>query len=103
MEGYCCHNPIKYTCRLHWFIGKNDFPYDLIASKHDLLVPFRVFADADDMGNAERSELAQIKARLAKTKEYDTVMENIPHSRTVKGHYHLHLLKFRELTDFNHG
>lgn len=85
----------------HWFIARNEYPYDRVAAKHDLLIPIRVFAEGDEMTIPEIVELNVIKRKLAG--DYDSVMENTHRRRTVRGHYHLHLIKYKHITDYNHG
>lgn len=79
----------------YWFITWNEYPYDRIAKKHDLLVPKRKFASSEQMTKAERDEFEKIKKTFTKTQEYDSVMENIPHQRTIRDWHHLHLIKFK--------
>lgn len=79
----------------HWFITWNEYPYDRIARTHDLLVSKRKFASSEGMTKAERDELEKIKKIFTRTQEYDSVMENIPHQRTIRDWYHLHLIKFK--------
>lgn len=79
----------------YWFITRNEYPYDRLAKKHDLLAPKRKFASSTDMTNLERAELERIKKIFEKTAEYDSVMENIPHQRTIRDWYHVHLIQFK--------
>lgn len=85
-----------------WFIVNNEFPYDKVATTHHLLVPFRVFQDDWEMTHAEREELMGLKRSFAGSKEYDAMQENIAHRRSVPRHYHLHLIKYKNITDY-HG
>ena len=84
-----------------WFIAANEFPYDMIAETHHLLVPHRVFAEAWEMTIPEIVELNKIKERVGM--DYDSINENTHKRRSVGRHYHLHLLKYKKLTDYNHG
>lgn len=86
-----------------WVIVKNGFPYDKIASVHHLLVPLRAFTEDIDMTQDERDELASIKRRIGEEKLYDVVMENVAHRRTVPAHYHLHLIKYKDITNYVRG
>jgi len=79
----------------HWFIAQNEYPYDKIAARHDLLCPIRVFAQDWEMTKAERGELNEIRQRIASEGTYDILLENIHHERTVLSHYHLHLIKYK--------
>ena len=77
----------------YWRLLKNNFPYDAIASKHYLLTPRRVFTYDSEMTSPEREELYIIKRQLAKT--FDSILENFTQRRTIKEHFHLHLLNFK--------
>ncbi len=83
----------------YWFITKNEYPYDQIAKRHDLIAPKRKFAASSDMTKAERDEFEKIKKLFTKSEEYDVVMENIPHQRTIRDWHHLHLIKFKGTFD----
>jgi hypothetical protein len=86
----------KYFFR-YWKVLHNNFPYDLIAEKHDILVPIRHFETEDEMTSEEREELTNIKTQiLPQWEEYHSAMENFVTARTMD-HYHIHLLKFKEL------
>jgi hypothetical protein len=85
----------EYT---RWVLVENEFPYDRIADRHCLLVPKRRFVDDGEMLGAERAELLEIKQGYSDSKEFDCVFENLKHNRTVPGHYHLHVLKFKYRT-----
>lgn len=76
----------------YWRLVVNEFPYDLITSKHDMIVPKRKFANFDDMNRWEEWELADIKKELAD--DYDGFLESTISHRTVVSHYHLHCMKF---------
>lgn len=81
-----------------WRMVANEFPYDKIAERHCMLIPDRKFALEQDMTLEERIDLNDIKAYFQKTQEFDCIMENIMHMRTVPGHYHLHVLKLKPRT-----
>lgn len=79
----------------YWKVLHNNFPYDMIASEHDLLIPRRHFTNEIEMDAEERAELTLIKTEiLPKIKTYDTILENFMRTRSVK-HYHIHLLKLK--------
>ena len=77
----------KFT---YWAIIKNDFPYDLIAYTHHLLIPKRKFADFEDMNKKEFKELMDIRSEIRL--KYDCILENLPRNRSVHAHFHFHLL-----------
>lgn len=76
----------------HWQIFPNEFPYDKLAERHDLLFPRRKFAEPEDMNREEAQELALIQKDFAG--DYDSILMNLPHTRSVPGYFHLHLLRF---------
>ncbi len=77
----------------HWLIIKNDFPYDAIASKSDLLFTRRKTPFLwNNLTQKEREELEEIKKEYLK-KEYNSLTENLPRGQTAPGHFHLQLLK----------
>lgn len=75
-----------------WKIIPNQFPYDAIAEKHDLLVltnhTIGTYSDAS-------YALSMMKELLFKIQGYDAIIENAPANRSVPGHYHLHLIKYK--------
>jgi diadenosine tetraphosphate (Ap4A) HIT family hydrolase len=84
----------KYSFK-YWKILHNDFPYDLLTKKHDMIVPKRHFKTEDKMTQEERDELIKIKSRvISRWEEYDSMMENFAPARSME-HYHIHLMKFR--------
>ena len=84
----------------HWYIARNEYPYDMIAEIHHLLIPFRVFSDAEKMTLEELGELNEIKQKIGH--DYDCIIENTRRRRSVAAHYHLHLIKYKNITDY-HG
>lgn len=82
----------------HWILVENEFPYDKIAEYHCLLVPFRRFAEDEEMHEDERLELSQIKNIFSETKDFDVILESLRHDRTVPETYHLHCMKLRYRT-----
>ena len=79
---------------MHWRLIDNDFPYDVLASRHCILTPRRKFQEDWEMVESERAELFEIKKELGN--DFDTIMENFGHQRTFSMHYHLHFIKFNE-------
>ncbi len=78
----------------HWILIKNKFPYDRVAKKHDLLFPRRVFTEDKDISGAEREELREIKKELQS--EYDIAFESFSHSKSIRGHFHIHFISFKD-------
>jgi len=79
----------------YWYLSKNDFPYDLLAEKHDLLIPKRLFGELGDATEKELGELALIKKQLSPI--YEVFLEtSVDLSRSIKRHYHLHCIFFKD-------
>ena len=77
----------------YWRLVTNEFPYDVIASEHDLLIPKRVVSDLDGLNLQEKKELDVIFKSLDKRMTYDAILLAFPWSRTVDSHLHFHLLR----------
>ena len=84
-----CEAPALQTFT-HWKIVENKFPYDLIASKHDMLVPL-VHGTAQDITNDAWAELQQIRNDVI-NKHYDFWIEPTPHMRSIPNHMHIHVV-----------
>ncbi len=80
----------------YWVIVPNSFPYDAIATTHHMLVPKRVFSEEQDMTQEEYNELLSIKKSLSKGTEYSILMENLDSARSIKDHFHIHIIKLKE-------
>lgn len=76
----------------YWMLVENEYPYDLIASKHHLLVPYRPVKSRDELLYMEESELRNILRAV--TPNYDAYLENFPRHQSVQSHFHIHLLVF---------
>ena len=76
----------------HWTIIPNDFPYDKIATTHDMLVLKRHAATEDELTEPERKELLDIKVNYLPKTKYEVFYENMPRERSIKAHYHIQLL-----------
>lgn len=74
-------------------ITPNQYPYDAIATRHDLLHPTRKVADWNDLTTTEMDDFRSIVATL---RGYDAVLYNITHAQTVRDWIHVHLLVFEE-------
>jgi len=79
----------------YWVVVKNKYPYDAIASRHDLLCPKRHISTREELTFAELAELEEI--RKANSDIYSFEMWNYPSKQTHKVHFHLHLLVFKEI------
>lgn len=76
----------------YWILVKNEFPYDKIAKKHDLLVPRRFISDGEEMEDLELNELYEIKEEL--NEDYDVYCEGTKRNRTVPEHFHIHCIEY---------
>jgi diadenosine tetraphosphate (Ap4A) HIT family hydrolase len=81
--------------RGEWKIVRNLFPYDRIASKHDLLVPVRHVSEHRLLRQSEITQLQSIKASRSLSEKYSLVLENLGKQRSIKGHFHIHLIRLR--------
>lgn len=78
----------------YWKIIKNDFPYDAVASIHEMLVPIRHVARDTGLSAEEFAALDIIKRVLNKERTHDAIIENLDRGRTVPGHFHYHLMQW---------
>ena len=77
-----------------WKLKKNDFPYDKIAREHVMLSPYEHITRKEDLIQDAKLELEEILKMYDKEEYYDTILENFNSNRTIKDHYHIHLLKY---------
>ena len=75
-----------------WYITDNLFPYDLIYSKHDMIVPIRHLQSFWDLDTEELNEYLEIR-KIMPELGYDELLENMPKVRSQR-HLHQHLLKY---------
>ena len=83
----------------YWRVIPNQYPYDNIAEKHDLLTPVRHVATEAELTAEETAELRQIKAHLTQSGEYDVFWWNFPQAQTCPDHLHYHLLLLKRIDD----
>jgi hypothetical protein len=91
---------LKHGCRLcqvsslkeftYWRIIRNDFPYDLIAKVHDMIVPKR-HAKESELKEIEKKEYAKIKTTYLEAK-YEFIVEPMMKLKSIPAHFHLHLI-----------
>ena len=79
---------------IYWKIINNNFPYDLLAKQHHMLVPVRHIRE-DQITAEEYNELLDIKANNLDV--YDYIMEATPKAKSVPYHFHLHLIVGKQL------
>jgi diadenosine tetraphosphate (Ap4A) HIT family hydrolase len=78
----------------HWRILLNDFPYDVIASTHHLIVP-KIHKTEHLLTEEEREELILLKDTVL-DKVYEFVVETLPSQKSIPKHFHLHLMVFKD-------
>lgn len=84
----CDTEPLKIF--KYWKIIENDFPYDLIAKTHHMIVPIRHEAEKD-LTEEELAELGEIKENYI-NQGYDYIIEPTVKNKSIPGHFHLHLI-----------
>ena len=70
----------------------NNFPYDLIAKEHHMILPLRHVVE-NDLNKAELAEYKEIKNTYLKDSDYNYILEAAFHTKSQPGHFHLHLIK----------
>lgn len=78
----------------HWKIISNDFPYDRIADVHEMIVPLRHVKDSE-LTPEEIEEYKKIKEE--RLQEYDYILEATHKTKSIPGHFHLHLIIGKEI------
>lgn len=82
----------------HWIIIENNYPYDVVAKDHHMLIPKKHISFAvGDILEAEEDELELIKETLDKEGEYDCIMKNFTAGQSQPQHLHYHLLTWKRL------
>lgn len=99
-KDYLKNHPSDGSCPLcskeairtfkHWKITDNAFPYDLIASKHRMVVPNRHVPE-EELSGDELNELAKIKREFIDS-DFDYIIEATTKNKSVPEHFHLHLI-----------
>lgn len=77
----------------HWYLLPNMFPYSAAFSIHHMLLPKRVIPRSH-LNGAERGELDTILDELESS--YDTIMMNFQTKQSIRHHFHIHLLVYKE-------
>ena len=80
----------------YWKLIDNSFPYTVAFQLHHMLVPKRPVT-AEELTNSEKAEMASILEELSD--EYDCHLVNFPKKQSNRGHYHIHLLQYKELRE----
>jgi hypothetical protein len=77
----------------NWKVIENEFPYDEVATKNDMIVPLRHTTE-DNLTEQELREFTKIKEDI--NDKYDMILENTHKRKSIPGHFHLHLLQIKE-------
>ncbi len=84
----CSKDPIKVY--KHWKITDNAFPYDLIATKHHMLVTLR-HVPGEVLSDEEVNEFVSIKRDFI-ADAYDYIIEATTKNKSIPDHFHVHLI-----------
>ena len=79
----------------HWRVINNDFPYDLIAAEHHMLIPKRHCTEAE-LDEFESKELIDIKNH-ERLLNYDYLIEAANRKKSIPLHFHIHLIVGKNL------
>ena len=82
-------------CFTHWYITVNDYPYDAVASSHNMLVPIDYVSEENQLTTGAKRELELIFNRLNEAGEYDCILRNFTVGQTHPVHLHYHLIKWK--------
>lgn len=78
----------------HWRIITNNFPYDLVAKVHHMILPIEHMSDAQITDEAWK-ELMDIKHSYI-DERYEFIIESTHKTKSVPAHFHLHLLVLKD-------
>lgn len=73
----------------HWKITVNDFPYDVIAQEHHMIMP-KEHVKEDALSAAALEEYKAIKADYLQS--YDYLIEGTQGIKSIPEHFHIHLV-----------
>ncbi len=77
----------------HWQIIHNKYPYSAVFKIHHLLVPKRE-VHQKELSSSESNELNVILQEL--NNEYDCLLVNFEKKQSIKQHFHIHLLTYKD-------
>lgn len=77
----------------YWALIENAFPYDSMFKTHHLLIPKRVVSE-EELSELERLELRSILRQL--NDNYDCSITNFTSKQSIRNHYHIHLLIYKD-------
>ena len=82
----CEREPLE--CYKYWKVIENHFPYDRIASLHNMLVPMRHVTEEE----LTKEEYQELQIKKNHTDQYHYIIEAANHSKSIPQHFHLHLI-----------
>jgi len=96
LQGDCalCGAPSLKTFT-YWRIVANAFPYDKIATKHDMILPIRHTTE-EGLTREEDEEFKHIKASYLQP-EYEFIIEATNKMKSIPAHFHLHVIIAKDM------
>jgi len=79
----------------NWVLLSNRFPYDKIFLQHDILLPKKRVAFIRQMSKDVLDEYFLVKKEIDEEQNYNSIVENFSTSRSVKQHFHAHLVVWK--------
>ena len=76
-----------------WALIDNDFPYSAAFKVHHMLIPKRITSDKE-LTPHERKELDKILDDLSD--QYDCLLINFKSKQSIRNHFHIHLLTYKD-------
>jgi len=90
---YLCKAKSLYNFK-KWKIVENEYPYDFIASRHHMIT-LKKHTGEEKLTKAERDEFTEIKRQFLNS-NYDMLFENTDKKKSIKNHYHLHMMDYKK-------
>lgn len=79
----------------YWALINNEFPYTSAFDEHHMLIPKRVVSE-NELSNDEKAELELIYKELGVEDNYDCRLINFQKKQSIKSHFHIHLLRYKD-------
>ena len=80
----------------HWVIIPNQFPYDMVCVRHDLLLAKRHVARLGEATDDERQEYYRILKELDCEGHYQSLIGHFSNKRSLPEHFHVHLVTWKD-------
>lgn len=87
------HEEIRIREWTNWAIIDNAFPYSAVFKVHHMLIPKRPVPQSE-LTTAEKLELEEILGDIGQ--EYDCYIVNFTSKQSIRNHYHIHLMIYKE-------